>query len=638
MSISFHAPPVPTTKRYQVTIVHDVRIPTAEPGVTLSADVYRPLTDDPVPALVTVMPYRKDYIAGATYEAPARWFAERGYASAVVDMLGTGSSDGVRRPEFDPGDGDDAVAAIDWIARQRWCDGAIGMWGMSYAANTTLRAASRQPPPLRAIIAVAHGLDASRQSVHPDGARGDLHALANRGTSLLLQQLLPPLVDYATPDAQRRWRQRLHDTEPVLLDYARHGLDDPLWSARAIDGTTIVAPALCVGGWRDAFVDGLVETYERIRVPKRLIIGGWGHLLPQDSVFGPIDFLTVALRWWDQWLRGVDRGMLAEPAVVLSLDGAFHGYRSWPPVRSTTALVADGGTLVPAPVAYQSPTWSPVGLHTPDATVGTLRGLPGLGLGESCPPQDQHDDDIRSVCATGEPLREDILIGGRPEVTVHVEPAVPRLAVRLCAVDPQGRSTLVSAGVLRPHPEDTGHRVVLRPVHHRVRAGDRLRVAVGDADFPRLTPLTGAPAFRVIGLTLSLPVVPGGLAAPVELPTLMDYRPTGAALTSWTIARDLAQDAAEVRVTTEAAHAVSRDGHRYHVRGALRATVPAAAPEAAQVEGTQSAEVHLTSGERITATARVRCTQDTLWAYGEVTIDGVPLAVRTWHAPLTREH
>jgi uncharacterized protein len=620
--------------RFDVLVEHDVRVPTAEPGVTLSADIYRPVIRDPVPALVTVMPYRKDYVAGETYETPARWFAAHGYANAVVDMRGTGASDGVRQPEFGHGDGDDAVATIEWAAGEPWCDGTVGMWGMSYAANTTLRAASRRPAALRAIIAVAHTLDAGRHSVHPDGARGDLHALVNRGSSLLLQQLLPPLVDYATPQAQRRWRQRMHETEPVFLDYARHGVDDPLWTQRAIDGAAIAVPALCVGGWRDGFVDGLIEAYERIRSPKRLVVGEWGHLLPHDSAHGPIDFLALALQWWDCWLRGIDPEPGPEPEVALSLgEAGWRGYRAWPPARTTIQFTASGDALVPRP----SPGPDLVGRYTPDPTIGALRGLPGLGLGETCPPQDQHDDDQRCVCATSAPIADGMLIGGRPEVSLRLDSAVPRLVVRLCSVDPRGRSTLISCGVLRPDPTVAEHRIVLRPLHRRVAAGDRLRVAVSDADFPRLTPLAAPVEFGVTGLLLALPVVGAEDGTDVEPPAEARDTTPGSSSATWTIARDLVSDGTEVTVTTETPETVSRDGHRYRVRGDLRAAVRCGAPEATWSKGAQSAEVRLSTGEQVAVTASVRCTQDTVWARAEVAIDGFVILARQWSESLARE-
>ncbi len=616
----------------------DSRVPTADRAVTLSADVYRPVTDRRVPALITVIPYRKDYIAGATYDAPAHWFAAQGFASVIVDLRGTGASDGQRRPEFDPGEGDDGVATIEWVAAQPWCDGAVGMWGMSYAANTTLRTASRQPAALRAIIAIAHTLDAGRHSVHPDGARGDLHALVNRGTSMLLQQLLPPLVDFATLAAQRRWSRRLRDTEPALLDYARHGLDDPLWSERAISGDSIVVPTLCLGGWRDSFADGLIEAYESIRGPKRLIMGPWGHLLPHDSAHGPIDFLAVALRWWQDWLCDVDPSVRAQPTVIASLgDSCWRGYDTWPPAESTLLLAADGDALGPAFEPRQVGPRQAVGRYTPDATIGTLRGLPGLGLGESCPPQDQHDDDQRCVCATGAPIATDLLIGGRPEVTVRLDTPVRRVAIRLCAVDPAGRSTLVSSGVLRCNVPTTDFQVRLRPVHQLVPAGHRLRIAISDSDFPRLTPLPGSVAFVVTDLSVSVPLVPVGKGTAVRLPAPGRDVPPGRTPITWTIARQPTQESAEVTVTTDTAAVVSRDGHRYRIRTTLLATARRGMPEAARCEGTQCAEVDLASGERIIATATVRCTQDTVWAHGEVTVDGLTMVSRTWYDVLCRE-
>jgi hypothetical protein len=91
----------------------DLRIPTRNRSVTPAADVYRPVTPQRLPTLVTVLPHRRDLVGGLAQDAPARWFAARGYAN-LVDLMGTGSSDGVRRPEFDPGEADDALAAIGW--------------------------------------------------------------------------------------------------------------------------------------------------------------------------------------------------------------------------------------------------------------------------------------------------------------------------------------------------------------------------------------------------------------------------------------------------------------------------------------------------------------------------------------------
>ena len=93
-----------------------------------------------------------------------------------------------------------------------------------------------------------------------------------------------------------------------------------------------------------------------------------------------------------------------------------------------------------------------IGRHRPDASVGALRGLPGLGMGEDFAAADQRHDDRRSVTVTSAPLRAGILVGGRPEVTVRLDRPVGRLVVRLTDVHPDGRSVLITTGVLCPEP------------------------------------------------------------------------------------------------------------------------------------------------------------------------------------------
>lgn len=635
--------------RFSVDTSYDVRIPTYDPDVTLSADIRRPVTDEPVPALITLLPYRKDHKGGSTSPS-AHWFAERGYANVLVDITGIGSSDGLRRPEFDPSNGDDALAVIRWASGQPWCTGAIGMWGISYGAITTMRTASLQPPGLKAIIPVSHGLNPGTDTIHPDGARGDFHALANRGSAMLAQQLLPPLINYASPAEQQRWRRRLHETDPAFVDFARHSPTHPVWKDRAIRGEDILVPALCVGGWRDPFPGPLIEAFERMRGPKKLLVGPWGHVLPHESVHEPIDFLPMALRWWDHWLCGSDTGVMDEPAVTVWVEGDqphWQSHSSWPPPHDVIELsTATGTTLAPEPVPAR-PSMSVIAIHRPDPIVGTLRGLPGLGMGESCLPQDQHDDDMRVVTATGHRLEQDITLVGRPEVAISLPPpdtstgAPSRLIVRLCEVDDDGRSTLITTGALVPDDWSTPLRVILRPIAYHVPAGRRLRVAVGDADFPRLTPLPDPIPICVTNITLILPRIAAGSGNPVDLPPLVNPGtdssggPRPAAGLRWTVTRDPIDDQVTVDVTGRTpAPIVTLQGHRYTTSSHLRATVRRSTPEAATCSGTHQATVHLNSGEVIDVTATVRCTLSSLWAHGEVTIDDQPYFSRTWEIPL----
>ncbi|WP_042408467.1 CocE/NonD family hydrolase, partial [Streptacidiphilus carbonis] len=654
-----------TPAAFAVEVVRDVRIPTAVAGETLAADLYLPVTGRPVPLLLTVLPYRKDFHAGVAHEVPGRWFAERGYAGLLVDLAGTGSSDGVRRPEFDPGDGTDAVAAIDWGAGQSWCDGSVGMWGHSYGAITTLRTAGLAPPQLRAVIPLMHGLDPGMDTVHPDGSRGDLHALANRGTSMLVQQLLPPLINHKSEAEQERWQRRLYRTEPVLLDFARHGPGDPVWRERAIDGAAITVPTLCIGGWRDAFPDPLVQAYERISGPKKLVMGPWGHVMPQYAAVAPVDFLSMALRWWDHWLRGRDTGVMDEPPVTLYQEGPRPHWRAhpcWPPSDGSLRLATADDTVLRPPnadppsadravadhLSADDPTAedpTPVRIiaeYRPDATVGSLRGIPGLGIGEAFLTQDQHDDDMRSVVLESEPLQSGTIIGGRPDVTVTLAQApdapAKRLVVRLTEVDSDGRSTLITVGVLCPRAPADRYRVELRPTVHQVPAGRRLRVTLSDSDFPRLTPLPDPVELHVSRLELTVPTlspdagVPTELPPPPRVPVPPDSGPP--AELSWTITRDLIHDGIEVAVSAATGDTGTDQGHRYRSSNSLLASVRRDAPDSAVTMGTNHAAVTMSTGETVTTTAVVRCSLTALWASGEVTVDGVTVFTRTWESPL----
>src|SRR5687767_9729583 len=97
---ALHASPSSATHRpasaprYEVDVAWDVAIP-ARDGGRLSANIWRPRTEEPVPAILELIPYGKDNWRRAGDMAHGQWFAARGYALVRVDVRGTGSSGGV---------------------------------------------------------------------------------------------------------------------------------------------------------------------------------------------------------------------------------------------------------------------------------------------------------------------------------------------------------------------------------------------------------------------------------------------------------------------------------------------------------------------------------------------------------------
>ncbi|HEY1570320.1 MAG TPA: CocE/NonD family hydrolase [Pseudonocardiaceae bacterium] len=619
----------PADVRYDVEVHRDVRIPTGDPGVTLSADVFRPVGVAAGPALLTLLPYRKDGGAGIANEPALRWFAGHGFASVLIDFRGTGSSDGRQRPPFDPAEADDGVAAVDWVRQQPWCDGNVGMWGHSYGAVMALRTASRQPPGLRAIIPVMGMTDPGPDFVHPAGRRGCLASLAQWATDTLLNQLLPPLHDFGSPDQQRRWQERMH-AEPWLLDLFGHGPDDPVWPTRALDVDRITVPAFCVAGWRDLFCDSTIRAFEQIRAPKRLLAGPWMHTMPEDSPFLPIDFPALALRWWQHWLGGIDTGLLDEPVVTVYRQGSPGGweqYDSWPPTGQQRRFVTTGTGLAESdrPVAVDAV----IAQRTPDPTVGALSGLSGLPTTGFGLPLDQHDDDARCLVVTSAPLPRDLHIAGRASVTVWADTGRRSLVVRLADVDRHDRSVAVSTGVTTEQPQ--GHRAELNPTRYTVPAGHRVRIVIDGGDFPRLWPVADGGPVLLRGVEVRIPVVPAEQVTSTVLPPVGEPADQpGTQEPLWRITRDLVHDGVTVTIGERLTAHTPAEEHLLRLRREIAATVQ---PDAGTlVRGTTTARVELITDTTIDVEITLSLAQREITVDGRVDVDGAPVFARRWAA------
>ncbi len=594
----------------EVSVRRGVRI-----DAGLRADLVLPVGAGPVPAVVALMPYRVDSLGGAGCWTTLRRFAAAGYGCVLVDCRGLGSSDGPARAPFDPAEADDGVAAVEWAAAQPWCDGAVGMWGFSWGAALALRTATRRPRPLRAVVSLMGMLDPERDFVHPAGTRGMVGPLAVWGVGTLVNQLLPPLAGFHDPDEQRRWRERVERSEPYLVDVGRHPPGHPVWRSRTVDASAVTVPTLSVGGWRDMFCDAAVRIYERVRGPRALVVGPWMHSAPDDAPDEPVDATALALRWWNRWLAPGPTAT-ADPAVTVYMQGAEPGWRAlveWPPPCS------------PEPFA------GPVASAPPDPTVGTLSGLWGIPNGGFGRPLDQRADDARAVTLTGPPLAEPLLLAGRPEVTVDHAGECTRLVVKLTDVDPDGRSTLITGGIL------TGSDRTLDPTCYRVAAGHRLRVVVSDSAFPRIWPAPDGPdRLEPRRLEVRLPVA-RTVGQPVTVerpPPPPDDPPLVTDTPRWEIVREPISDRVAVVVTDDLAADLPESGVALRQETWLQA---AADHSTADLRATSTVTARLRSGEQMVVRVELFLDGRDDAAAGTVRVDGVPIAERHWRLPLPPE-
>ncbi|MDA7968333.1 MAG: CocE/NonD family hydrolase, partial [Gammaproteobacteria bacterium] len=127
---------------------------TLSDGCRLAARIWLPSAGTPAPAVLEYLPYRKRGGTEARDDQTFQFFAANGYAGVRVDMRGNGESDGLMLDEYLKQEQDDALETLAWIAAQHWCDGNIGMMGISWGGFNALQVAARRPPQLKAIITV----------------------------------------------------------------------------------------------------------------------------------------------------------------------------------------------------------------------------------------------------------------------------------------------------------------------------------------------------------------------------------------------------------------------------------------------------------------------------------------------------
>ena len=266
-----------------------------------------------------MIPYGKDSWRRNADIARGTYLPQRGYALCRVDVRGTGSSGGVALDEYTEAETLDGFDAVEWLAAQPWCTGAVGMWGISYGAFTSIQVAKLRPPHLRAIVPIQGTDDRYLTDVHYIGGCVTLSELSQYAVSQVAMNAMPPDPAFWGPDWRERWLERLEATPPWLIEWLRQQHDGPYWRGGSLapDYESIEAAVLNVGGWMDAYVDAAFRMQKSLTAPSRTIVGNWVHGLPSSATPGPnLDELHEMVRFFDRWLKGIENGADAEPAIT----------------------------------------------------------------------------------------------------------------------------------------------------------------------------------------------------------------------------------------------------------------------------------------------------------------------------------
>ncbi|AJW42837.1 hypothetical protein NY08_4837 [Rhodococcus sp. B7740] len=476
-----------------------------------------------------------------------RHLVRSGYVQMIVDVRGTGSSSGTwdvlgRREQLD------SLEVIEWARRRQWCNGRIGMAGISYSAINALQAAAKQPAGLDAVFAVEGSVDIVREIFATGGATSAFIPLWLAAVNGLKWA---PAIGGIDPLAWLRDRARSPATN--LLDLAKgfvSGGDPRIYDNEYYDTIDaviedIAAPTFLYGCWHDIFGGSAPDIYNRLpleRGYKQLLVGDGYHGNPGigfgEPGFPPrLDVLERA--WFDKWLRDVDNGIENYGPVTLRQQGGnwtAHGRFPAPqaqPRRLYLSAAASG--TAPHAVADGSLT----GLPSAESDVLTVRPslravvsrdttqvLAGvtavLGGGFT---YDNRFAEGGAVTFTTAPAESDTVLSGPMNLHVRVVCHAPEAmwAVMVCDVSPSGRSIVLSNGALlasrravdderslfapngdytRPYHPLTEAALLPVPVGRPIEldidiltteaviaSGHRLRVSVFATDTPRFIPI-----------------------------------------------------------------------------------------------------------------------------------------------------
>ena len=529
LSLSRFAVEPPSPPIYGVRM-ENIWIPMKD-GVRLAATLYMPDGAKPgerFPVLLEYLPYRKDDGTASGDYPKHSYFARRGYVSARVDIRGFGASEGVPpEREYSEQEQIDGEQVIAWLAHQRWSNGNVGMFGISWGGFNSLQMAMRHPPELKAIIAVAATAELFHDDVHfMDGmAHIDEFEL-----NMDMAEGWTGAPDYTQDEKVLGPR---FETPPWSLMYLKHQHDGPFWRSPVRPYSEIKVPSFLIGGMQDGYRDSIPAMLEQTKAPIKAIIGPWNHSFPNDADFGPrVEWRDQAVRWWDYWLKGRDTGVLQDPKLVVYMQhwhlpdpnlpevpGEWRQEDSWPPPDATQSTL------------FLQPNHTLAGSIAENA-VHQLKYVPSIGVeagfwwGELL--SDVRPVDAFSLVYDSGPLKEAVAILGDPHALLQASATAPLADwfARLSDVAPDGAVTQITGAGLNgaqresmtePRDLEPGKVYPLNITMHLTSwvfpKGHRIRVAISNALWPMILPTPYSMTTSLVlgggdGSRIVLPVVP----------------------------------------------------------------------------------------------------------------------------------
>ncbi len=473
--------------KYNVKLEENLRI-TARDGTELLADIYRPNAKGRFPALLSISPYGKDILklpcpigrpsdyirgTGGIEAGISEYFVTRGYVHVTADYRGIGHSGG-EYCHFGQKQQEDGYDIIEWIANQPWCNGNVGMLGMSYFAVNQYLVAAQNPPHLKAIFAHDGFTDMYRHAAYHGGILN--FGFYNHIWHLIVTNTTEPMSkkEFSNSQLEKKLKELSNNDDikgypylymltitpeknPLLFDLLLHPYDGPFYWERSAytKFEKIKIPCFLLSRWTawSIHLPGAINAYLGINAPKKLLImttkGVWGFDRPWHENH------DIVLRWYDHWLKGIDTGLMREPPIKLFVQGKnqWRFENEWPLARTKWSkfYLREDGLLSDTP---------PIPNEKPDS----FTNIPWLESGESSP----------YVKYTTPKLHEDVEITGPIALYFYASLSEPdaNWMVEINDIHPDGSKAIISKGWLKAsHRElDEKKSQPYKPYHPHTRS------------------------------------------------------------------------------------------------------------------------------------------------------------------------
>lgn len=524
--------------RHGMSVTKDVMVEMSD-GVSLAVDVRRPDADGEFPALLSMTPYAKDTDGGAidvgpySYETGAGEFSSieasnpefwtsRGYVHAVADIRGCGQSEGTYHNMLSPQEGEDGYDLVEWLADQPWCDGNVGMVGISYLGIVQYLVAAEQPPHLRAIFPHDAWADTYRDIMHHGGIKstffkleGDIAATdaKSRSHELFGQDEIDARVEHLMEDDEINLKNNtviyrklsIPELDPISFDFLINRTDNEFFDERSpVNRMDQIEVPTYLGSEMHKYtvsmhLPGTTWGWENVSGETKL---AFQPTVPRRPFLDTDDLHEEILRWYDYHLKGKDTGIMDEPPVKVWVRGAerFRYGEDWPlhdQTDWTEFHLRAGGRLTPE---------SPAPSSEPPSELSYEPNPPGAIFASS--PVGEKPDHLSFRT---EPFDSPVEIVGPPALYLHAALSNDDgdFIVRVLDVAPDGSRTALTRGWLkashreldeersepwRPyHPHDEPDPVTpgevieyaidVQPLANRFDAGHRLELEIWPQDW-----------------------------------------------------------------------------------------------------------------------------------------------------------